>query len=99
MSEPDLESGIADYTRFCNDELYPALPAPPADWKELRGESRSDLLWLAVLLCATLVAYLPALRGGLVWDDAGHVTRPDLQSSHCPSSGLRQKPNRNHRGR
>jgi len=29
---------------------------------------------------ATLVAYFPALSGELLWDDLGHVTRPDLQS-------------------
>ena len=27
-----------------------------------------------------LCCYWPALRGGLVWDDQAHVTRPDLQS-------------------
>jgi protein O-mannosyl-transferase len=36
----------------------------------------------ALMLCATLVAYLPALRGGLLWDDNMHVTRADLQSLH-----------------
>ncbi|MGA2114039.1 MAG: tetratricopeptide repeat protein [Bryobacteraceae bacterium] len=30
----------------------------------------------------TLAAYLPALTGILVWDDARHVTRPDLRSLH-----------------
>ena len=39
-----------------------------------------------LLFCVTLLAYFPALRGGLVWDDAAHVTRPDLQSLQ----GLRQ---------
>ncbi len=34
----------------------------------------------ASLLVATLVAYGPALTGELLWDDAGHVTRPDLRS-------------------
>lgn len=33
-----------------------------------------------LLACATFAAYLPALEGGLLWDDSGHVTRPDLQS-------------------
>jgi protein O-mannosyl-transferase len=35
----------------------------------------------AVLVaCATLVAYLPALRGGFLWDDDGHVTKPALRA-------------------
>jgi tetratricopeptide (TPR) repeat protein len=36
----------------------------------------------ALLLCATLAAYLPALRGALLWDDIMHVTREDLRSLH-----------------
>ena len=34
------------------------------------------------MLCATVVAYLPALSGGLLWDDNMHVTRADLRSLH-----------------
>ena len=36
----------------------------------------------ALLVLTTLVVYLPALRGGLLWDDKMHVTRLDLQSLH-----------------
>lgn len=38
--------------------------------------------WLigAALLVATLAAYQPAWRGGLLWDDDRHVTRHELQS-------------------
>ena len=36
----------------------------------------------ALMLCAALVAYLPALRGDLLWDDNMHVTRADLRSLH-----------------
>ncbi|MES1166647.1 MAG: tetratricopeptide repeat protein, partial [Pseudomonadota bacterium] len=32
------------------------------------------------ILGALLVAYWPALSGGLIWDDTGHVTRPELRS-------------------
>ena len=35
--------------------------------------------WAAIYL-ATLLAYLPALGGGFIWDDSGHVTRADLTS-------------------
>ena len=41
-----------------------------------------DLTTWPLILCATLAAYLPALGGGLVWDDDFHLTRPDLQSLH-----------------
>src|SRR5882724_8340241 len=34
----------------------------------------------ALVLLVTLIAYLPALTGEFLWDDMGHVTRPDLQS-------------------
>ena len=42
--------------------------------------STPDLLRAAALLVATLIAYFPALNGGLLWDDDGHVTKPFLQS-------------------
>jgi tetratricopeptide (TPR) repeat protein len=32
------------------------------------------------ILGATVAAYLPAMRGGLLWDDAAHVTAPRLQT-------------------
>ncbi len=42
---------------------------------------RAAATW-AVLLCATLIAYGPALRGGLVWDDASSCYSARLQSLH-----------------
>lgn len=39
-----------------------------------------DWLWIALLACATFTAYLPAIRGGFIWDDDAHVTKPALQS-------------------
>ena len=33
-----------------------------------------------MIFCATLAAYFPALRGGLLWDDSSHLTKPGLQS-------------------
>lgn len=34
----------------------------------------------ALLVVATCIAYTPALHGGFLWDDAAHVTRPELRS-------------------
>ena len=36
----------------------------------------------AAIVCATVLAYWPALRGGMLWDDASHVTRLDLRTLH-----------------
>jgi tetratricopeptide (TPR) repeat protein len=53
-----------------------ARPAKPA-W------AVPDAAGLAgLLLAAVLLAYLPALRGGFLWDDDAHVTRPGLRSLH-----------------
>lgn len=42
---------------------------------------RDVKLWI-LLFCTTLIAYWPALQGGLLWDDESHVTKPELQSLH-----------------
>jgi tetratricopeptide (TPR) repeat protein len=42
----------------------------------------SDIGMAALLVCAVLLAYAPAFNGALLWDDDGHVTKPELQSFH-----------------
>jgi tetratricopeptide (TPR) repeat protein len=62
--------------------LTPAAPTPPppaaAGAPDILAWHPAGIFGLLVALVA--VAYLPALSGTLLWDDAGHVTRPDLRS-------------------
>jgi protein O-mannosyl-transferase len=51
-------------------------PAKPA-WA--RPEA---LAFAGVLVVLVLAVYFPALRGGFLWDDDAHVTRPALRSIH-----------------
>jgi len=44
------------------------------------GSPGSTGWWSVLVFLAVLVAYLPALSGGFIWDDSGHVTRADLRS-------------------
>jgi tetratricopeptide (TPR) repeat protein len=54
-----------------------ALPQAQSATARLR-----DVGTWAALFALTLLAYLPALRGSLLWDDNMHVTRPELRSVH-----------------
>jgi len=54
-------------------QTIPAQPGKPSEmWR--------NACWGALILVVTFAAYAPALRGGFLWDDAGHVTRPELRS-------------------
>src|SRR5580698_2975554 len=56
-------------------------PAKSAD-SNPRAMPFSDSILRLMIFCATLAAYLPALQGGLLWDDSSHLTKPGLQSFH-----------------
>ncbi|MEN6459278.1 MAG: tetratricopeptide repeat protein [Thermoguttaceae bacterium] len=47
---------------------------------ERRTSVINELLLAAALTLAVVAAYWPALHGGFLWDDDGHVTRPGLRS-------------------
>jgi tetratricopeptide (TPR) repeat protein len=58
-------------------------PAPGLFLAPRGGETPfrlGDPLFMASIAAAVLVAYLNVWRAGFIWDDGGHVTRPDLRS-------------------
>lgn len=59
----------------------PGNPPPPASLPGRSGSFAWSGGWiLAAISLLTLLAYLPALQAGFIWDDNGHVTRADLRS-------------------
>jgi len=46
----------------------------------LKSAASGNAGLMALLSCATLLAYLPAVHGGMLWDDDAHVTKPVLRS-------------------
>jgi len=53
------------------------LSRPPASSVDVRAFAT----WAAIFP-AVLLAYWPALHGGMLWDDSAHVTAPSMQSLH-----------------
>lgn len=47
-----------------------------------QGNVLRDIATGAAIFLSALLAYWPALRGGMVWDDDAHITSPALQSLH-----------------
>jgi tetratricopeptide (TPR) repeat protein len=55
--------------------------------QEPRSAGRGTLVYCDALIrvglvISVLIAYAPALRGTLLWDDNSHITRPEMQSWH-----------------
>jgi tetratricopeptide (TPR) repeat protein len=49
--------------------------------QEASPPGRAGAWWtLALILVLALICYWPALHGGMLWDDDGHVTKPELRS-------------------
>ncbi len=47
-----------------------------------RAFGPKDWLFVVALVVAVFLVYQPAWRGGLLWDDNAHVTKPELRSWH-----------------
>jgi len=52
----------------------------PVKAPDFRASRLSGAAGWALIFCATLIAYLPALNGDLLWDDSAHLTGPALRS-------------------
>jgi tetratricopeptide (TPR) repeat protein len=59
-----------------------ALPIRPAAPRTAAPAGPGLAAQGGLLLLAVLCAYLPALKGGFLWDDDAHVTGPALRSLH-----------------
>lgn len=57
----------------------PAKPAPTPHLSAAAAVSWSTVAPWAFVFGVALIVYLPALKAGLIWDDAGHITRADLR--------------------
>src|SRR5580698_819581 len=61
-------------------EAVPGTAKPAAPSRSGAGSTWYPAGAVLAILGATLLAYLPALSGGLLWDDSAHITSPRLQS-------------------
>ena len=55
--------------------------AMPAVLPGVKTDPRPGRPWaFAAIFLLVLLAYFPAIKGGFIWDDDPHVTKPELQS-------------------
>ena len=47
-----------------------------------RATPFTDAVGWVMIFCATFLAYFPAFKGTLLWDDSGYLTGPGLRSLH-----------------
>ena len=77
-----MESGATvrkDRRPFSLWYVFDVKRRPVAQKTQTRAARRYEWLLIAV---AVFIAYLPALSGGLLWDDLSHITVPELRSFH-----------------
>ncbi|HEY7088880.1 MAG TPA: hypothetical protein VH518_12375, partial [Tepidisphaeraceae bacterium] len=58
----------------------PSKGAAAPDFVSPASNSSGSYWWIVAIFVLTLIAYIPALKGGFIWDDDAHVTEPQLRS-------------------
>jgi tetratricopeptide (TPR) repeat protein len=67
----DVPTSDSSLSQNANEEIVVRPPRP------LRPRIS---LGLSIILLTTFLVYLPAMNGDRLWDDDGHITKPELQS-------------------
>src|SRR5664279_1181321 len=60
----------------------PSGRLPKSTFSSPASKRRDFWLFALALTAASLFAYFPAWNGKPIWDDDGHITRPELRSVH-----------------
>lgn len=73
-----LQSRTEHRPRYNGCQRVTSVQPTPPTVAPSRPSRNSDFAWAALLLLATLIAYLPLWRAGFVWDDDSILTRNPL---------------------
>jgi tetratricopeptide (TPR) repeat protein len=71
---------VASHNNHPVSDDAPSKPAAAPRSLAWPGLPRHYGLFVVALSLAVLIVYQPVWNGGFLWDDAAHVTRPDLRS-------------------
>jgi len=88
ISLADWDSTVSkqNQARMATSAKAPAagrpLPSPGSNTPAARWGSLPDVGLVVLLFSTVFLAYLPALNGGVLWDDDAHLTKPALRSLH-----------------
>src|SRR5438876_11452866 len=73
LKKKESLSGVVETTRAHSEKSSPDKFSVMSWWK--RG-----WFFCLILAAVTMLAYHPAWHGGILWDDAANITRPELRS-------------------
>jgi len=73
LEKKEKLSEIVETTRAQSEEISPDKSSVMSWWKR-------QWFFCLILAVVTMLAYHPAWHGGILWDDAANITRPELRS-------------------